>query len=153
MTAQKLLEIGLIFSFLSIPALAAELTPELQVVKVEAETVSLQISIARTSIAQHFQDGLDRTSEICFDIGQLATYIRLFDLAVDRAHDQLMGLPVEKRVWFRFPLMHRDRLLGACGIVSDPTLEKGNYLKLDERLNAYSGIFNIILKTLEDDMK
>ncbi|MCM2324648.1 MAG: hypothetical protein NDJ90_15415 [Oligoflexia bacterium] len=139
--------------FLSVaPLLAhAEMSEEFRQVKLEAETCLLQIDATLYSVDLHLETGYDLTPQICFDMGQLATYIKLFDLSIDRAKDDFMKLSVEERHWFRIPMHHRDKLLGACGIVGDVSMPQGDFKELRKRLTGYHGIFELILKSFKEE--
>jgi hypothetical protein len=104
--------------------------------KVLARTCDLQINIVLVSIDQYFATG-NSEREICFDMGQLASYLKDLDLAVDVAHDDLAKESWDTRYWFRWPFRERDRLLGACGIVGDPTMPAGDYAEMRKRLMAF----------------
>lgn len=104
--------------------------------RVQAKTCSLQVDIAMASIKKHLS-GIEASDEICFDIGQLATYLFELDLAVDEAYDDLMKEDWETRYYFRLPFQERGTLLGACGVAVDPTLLPGDFKELLRRLEEF----------------
>jgi len=101
--------------------------------RVEAQTCSMQIQMVLSSIEKH-QSGIPADSEICFDIGSLFTYLKDLDMAVDLASEDLKSEPWETRYNFRLPFRERDNLLGACGVIVDPTMPVGDYEELQKRL-------------------
>lgn len=109
--------------------------------RVEAKACSLQINIVKASIEKHFM-GVEASKEICFDMGQLATYLKLLDLAVDDARDDLAKEDWETRYYFRLPFRERDSLLGACGIGTDPSMPVGDFEELLRRLEKLQPVLD-----------
>ena len=108
--------------------------PDFRQMRVEAQTVVLQTSVILSSIQRHYQV-TDSTNHICFDTGNIFVYIKLLDLAIDRADRNLfMNLSYQTRYNLRQPFMKRDYILGACGIVSDTTMPQGDFKTLERRI-------------------
>lgn len=111
--------------------------------RVEAKASSLQVDITLASIEKHLS-GVPADKEICFDIGNLFVYLKELDLAVDLASEDLKNEPWETRYYFRLPFRARDNLLGACGVVGDPTMPVGDFQELKKRLLTLNEILRLL---------
>ncbi len=114
--------------------------------KIEAQTSLNQIAFVYDAIERH--ETIESSKMICFELGQLFTYLFNYSLAIDGARGEFGDMHWETRFIISQPFALRATTMGACGLMSDPSLPEGDFAGLRQRLGVIEGFLQDVVTRL-----